>query len=54
MTSVPNTADITLYHVEEASLGLGASHKLNMLTGMSSKQDWRRGFLRHLCFLMKV
>lgn len=27
------------HHVEEARLGFGTGHKLNMLTGMSSKQD---------------
>lgn len=27
------------HHVEEACLGFGTSHKLSMLTGMSSKQD---------------
>jgi len=36
---VPNTADITVYHAEEAGLGFGSSHNLDMLSGTSLKQD---------------
>lgn len=53
MTSVPSTAHITVYHVEEARLGFGTSHKLNMLTGMSSKQDLSRGLYGISGFLIK-
>lgn len=53
MTSVPSTAHITVYHVKEARLGFGTSHKLNMLTGMSSKQDLSRGLYGISGFLIK-
>lgn len=39
-----------IFCMEEASLGFGASHKLNVLAGTSSKQDLRRGFLRYFAF----
>lgn len=39
-----------IFCMEEASLGFGTSHKLNVLAGTSSKQDLRRGFLRYFAF----
>lgn len=36
---VPNTTDITVYYAEEAGLGFGSSHNLDMLSGTSLKRE---------------